>query len=266
MSVKGYDFFSQLGYIDGITIIDTSGTILFTVKFNPRFNPEINDMDEIIGKKLFEIFPNINKTNSTLVKAMEHGMPVYKKCQRIIDIKGNKIDTMNVSLPIKSNGKIIGAIEISRDITRQKGVDNSTIELNPKMFNGKVLKKHIKPDRAKYTLEDIVSDNNKIKELKHFVKKIADSTAPVFIYGVTGTGKELFAHAIHNCSDRANFPFIAQNCAAIPENLLESILFGTTKGSFTGAYDNPGLFELAEGGTIFLDEINCMPLHLNPNY
>ena len=82
------------------------------------------------------------------------------------------------------------------------------------------------------------------------------------MYGESGTGKELFVQSIHNASSRAAGPFIAQNCAAIPENLLESILFGTSKGSYTGAVDRPGLFELANGGTLFLDELNSMPFDL----
>ena len=82
------------------------------------------------------------------------------------------------------------------------------------------------------------------------------------ICGETGTGKEVFAQAIHNTSARRDKPFIAQNCAALPDTLLESILFGTSKGAFTGATENKGLFELADGGTLFLDEINSMPIHL----
>lgn len=82
------------------------------------------------------------------------------------------------------------------------------------------------------------------------------------IYGETGTGKEVFAQSIHKASERRDKPFIAQNCAALPDTLLESILFGTSKGAFTGAMENKGLFELADGGTLFLDEINSMPLFL----
>jgi arginine utilization regulatory protein len=82
------------------------------------------------------------------------------------------------------------------------------------------------------------------------------------IYGETGTGKELFAQSIHNASNRKNNEFIAQNCAALPKDLLESLLFGTEKGSFTGAKSKPGLFEMADGGTILLDEINSMDLSL----
>ena len=81
--------------------------------------------------------------------------------------------------------------------------------------------------------------------------KVAPTDANVLIYGETGTGKELFVQAIHEASKRKNKPFIAQNCAALPESLLESLLFGTTKGSYTGAIERAGLFELVDGGTLF---------------
>jgi len=96
------------------------------------------------------------------------------------------------------------------------------------------------------------------------IKELYATDLNVLIYGETGTGKEIIAQSIHNMSNRKNKPFIAQNCAAIPENLLESILFGTTKGSFTGAVDRVGLFEQANGGTLLLDELNSMPIHLQP--
>lgn len=265
MGRRKKDFLSEMEYIDGITIIDTSGTILFSVKFNPRFHPEIVDDEEVIGKKLFEVFTNLDQESSTLTKAMELAKPINKKRQTIQDVSGTKIDTMNCSLPIKTNGRVIGAIEISKDITKYKEQSNDVLELdlNSQWFdNRNVMAEHLGPDKARYTLDDIVTNNSEMKQLKFFIKRIASGMAPVFIHGETGTGKELFAHAIHNASDRAKAPFITQNCAAIPENLLESILFGTTKGSFTGAHDQPGLFEVAEGGTIFLDEINSMPLNL----
>ena len=90
----------------------------------------------------------------------------------------------------------------------------------------------------------------------------AKNNASVFIYGETGTGKELFAQSIHYNSERADKPFLAQNCAALPESLLEGILFGTAKGGFTGAVDRAGLFEQASGGTLLLDEISAMPYEL----
>ena len=90
----------------------------------------------------------------------------------------------------------------------------------------------------------------------------AKNNASVFIYGETGTGKELFAQSIHYGGSRAGKPFLAQNCAALPESLLEGILFGTAKGGFTGAVDRAGLFEQANGGTLLLDEISAMPYEL----
>lgn len=93
-------------------------------------------------------------------------------------------------------------------------------------------------------------------------KRAAMSSSSVLIEGETGTGKELFAQSVHSGSNRREKPFIAQNCAAFPESLLESILFGTVKGSFTGALDKPGLFEQANGGTLLLDEINSMSITL----
>lgn len=93
-------------------------------------------------------------------------------------------------------------------------------------------------------------------------KLSAESASPVLIYGETGTGKELFAQSIHNRSPRKHKPFLAINCASIPENLLEGLLFGTSKGAFTDAIDKAGLLEKAAGGTVLLDEINSMPLSL----
>ena len=260
MTKRKNDFLDSMDYIDGITIVDTSGTILFSVKFNPSFHPEIVDGESVIGRTLYDIFTNINRENSTLIKTMEMGIPIYKKKQAITDITGSEINTMNISLPIKTNGRILGAIELSKDITKYKFETESVLEMNEEVFRDHhMMEEKLGPNAARYTVDDIISNNNKMSEIKYFVKKISESPAPVFIYGETGTGKELFAHAIHNSSSRSGQPFIAQNCAAIPENLLESILFGTTKGSFTGAYDSPGLFELADGGTLFLDEINSMP-------
>lgn len=101
-----------------------------------------------------------------------------------------------------------------------------------------------------------------MKENIHKCKMVANSISSVLVYGETGTGKELFVQSIHNYSYRKNKPFIAQNCAALPESLFESILFGSVKGAFTGAIDKAGLFEQANGGTLFLDEINSMPINL----
>ncbi len=117
---------------------------------------------------------------------------------------------------------------------------------------------------ARYELEDIITSSDRMIKCKSFSKKIAKTELTVLITGESGTGKELLAQSIHNASDRKKQPFIAINCAAMPENLLESELFGYESGAFTGANKEGkrGLFEQANHGTIFLDEIGDMPLHL----
>ncbi|MCG4585835.1 sigma 54-interacting transcriptional regulator, partial [Anaerosalibacter bizertensis] len=172
--------------------------------------------------------------------------------------------TINSSIPIKYKKKIVGALEISRDITQVKQMSETIVELQDELYNGKKKEKKEKKKnkRAKYTFMDIIGENKEMLDLKSLALRAADTDAPVLVYGDTGTGKELFVHSIHNASSRKDKPFIAQNCAALPANLLEGILFGTVKGGFTGAEDRPGLFELANGGTLFLDEINSMPLEL----
>lgn len=117
-----------------------------------------------------------------------------------------------------------------------------------------------KCSNTKYTFDNIVGKSQPILKVKEIAIKASKTNSPVLVYGETGTGKELFVQAIHNNSDRKNNTFIAQNCAAIPENLLESMFFGTSKGGFTGADNSKGLFEMADGGTLYLDELNSMPL------
>lgn len=264
MNMDKNDCINGMGYIDGITIIDTSGTILFSIKFNSLFYPDCDYLKNVVGENLKDVFINLDEEKSTLFKAMRLGIPVYRKKQAVISMGKDKIYTENITMPIKVNGNIVGAIELSKDKTNYKlTTPNDTVEVNLDAFNSDIFfEKFFESDKARYTLDDIISNDSNMKKLKEYVKRIGNSDSPVFIYGETGTGKELFAHAIHNASNRSEGPFIVQNCAAIPENLMESILFGTTKGSFTGAFDKPGLFELAEGGSLFLDEVNSMSINL----
>lgn len=263
MTKNRIDFLDEMEYLDGISIVDTNAVILFSAKFNTSFNTDYAEGHDIRGKTLYEVFKNIDVKNSTLVKSMALGVPIYKKKQQILNPVGETIYTRNISLPIKSNGKIVGAIELSRDITENNKTLTGPLLIDSAYFEARnILKKHFGPNQAKYSLKDIISKDPTINEIKYIIRKISSSSSPVFIHGETGTGKELFAHAIHSESVRKDGPFIAQNCAAIPENLLESLLFGTTKGSYTGAGDNAGLIELANGGTLFLDEIHSMPLPL----
>lgn len=113
-----------------------------------------------------------------------------------------------------------------------------------------------------YSLDDIITLDPSMKKIKQKILKVRNMDSPVLIEGNTGTGKELVAQALHYSSSRASMPFISLNCSAIPENLLESTIFGTEKGSYTGAVTRKGLFELADKGTLFLDELNSLPMSM----
>ena len=129
------------------------------------------------------------------------------------------------------------------------------------------VKEHVLRERAeaplKYTYANIVGTSRRMQDLFHLLDKVTDSDVPVLVQGESGTGKELVARAIHFNGPRKDRPFVSENCAAIPETLLESELFGYARGAFTGATaDKKGLFEVAAGGTLFLDEIGDMPIDM----
>lgn len=245
---------------EGIHIVDKHGRIVYYNKFAEKIDAV--DIKKAIGRHLLEVYPSLSYETSTLLTVIKTGQPILKVEQTFINYKGEKITTINSTFPIRDKkGNIVGAIELSKDITQVREMSEQIVDLQNRLYSNKS-QKITKINTARYTFLDIIGENETMLKLKKIGLKAADTTAPVLIYGDTGTGKELFVHAIHNASKRRARPFIAQNCAALPANLLEGILFGTVKGGFTGAEDRKGLFELADGGTLFLDEINSMPLEL----
>jgi arginine utilization regulatory protein len=256
------NIFQILDYLEeGIHIIDKNGKIAYYNTFAEGIDGV--ESERVIGKHLLEIYPSLTEHTSTLLTVIGTGKPIFKEEQTFLNYKGKKITTINSSIPIVNNGQILGAIEISKDITTVREMSEKIVDLQDQLFTTKADKKALKSkENAKFTIEDIIGENIEMLRLKKIALKAAETDASVLISGDTGTGKELFVHAIHNASKRKDKPFIAQNCAALPSSLLEGILFGTTKGGFTGAEDRPGLFELAHKGTLFLDEINSMPLEL----
>ncbi|KPJ66051.1 MAG: Fis family transcriptional regulator [Coxiella sp. DG_40] len=180
---------------------------------------------------------DVCETNCTLQQTMQTGKPIMNKAVHIIDANGDrKIIAISTALLKDSKGKVIGGVETFRDM--------SVIEALQKEIEGR------------YSCEDIISQSHKMQNLFAVLPNIAESNTTVLIEGESGTGKELFARAIHNLSFRKDKPFVAVNCGALPDTLLESELFGYKAGAFTDAKkDKQGRFALAEGGTIFLDEI-----------
>lgn len=252
-----------LDYLEeGVHIIDKNGIIIYYNIFAQGIDGI--EREKVVNRHLLEIYPSLTEETSTLLTVIRTGEPIYKKEQTFLNYKGEKITTINSSIPITSKGKILGALEISKDITTVREMSEKIVDLQNKLYNNK--KEKVSQNKAKesaqFTLLDIVGENKEMMKLKSLALKAAESDVSVLVSGDTGTGKELFVHSIHNASPRKYKPFITQNCAALPANLLEGILFGTIKGGFTGAEDRPGLFELANNGTLFLDEINSMPLEL----
>lgn len=217
--------------------------------------------ENVLGKKEAEVFTSpdylfdVEVTN----KVKKTGKPLIEHPFEYTLPNGNKVKVVLNSYPFFYQGKLCGVYNIFRNINQISEFIAVTLEMQKKFS-----RKDYDLTGAKYVLDDILGEDEKMKETIAFARKVALHDMPVFIAGETGTGKELFANGIHNASLFSKGPFVPVNCAAIPASLMESILFGTEKGAFTGAVEMPGLFEQANGGTIFLDEINSLPMELQP--
>jgi arginine utilization regulatory protein len=242
---------------EGIHVVNTDGKTIFYNEVAAKHDGM--NVKEVQGKHLIDAFPSLTEESSTLLKVIKTGKPIYNQTQEYVNIHGSKIDTINTTLPIFLGEEIIGAVEIAKDYSRMKMLAERLLDLQ-KGLNRRNKKKAVK--QVTYTLEDLRTINPLFLSTKDEARKLAKSDSPILVYGESGTGKELFVQGIHHESRRSEGAFIAQNCAAIPESLLESILFGTAKGSYTGAVERKGLFEIADGGTLFLDELHTMPIEL----
>ena len=193
---------------------------------------------EAIGQPCFEVLrSNMCENQCLLKRVMEARQPVPNQPIYIIRADKKRIP-INVTTAIlkDEDNQLIGGVMTFRDLT---DIDKLQREL-----------------QKQHTFEDIVSKNNKILNIFAILPQIAQSTSTVLIEGESGTGKELFARAIHHNSTNASGPFVAVNCSALPDTLIESELFGYRAGAFTDAKkDKPGRFDQAQGGTILLDEI-----------
>ncbi|HHV47287.1 MAG TPA: sigma 54-interacting transcriptional regulator [Tissierellia bacterium] len=225
----------------GVIAIDSTGKV-FIYNDNAKEIMRL-DREKVIGNNGIKLFPQLS-----FRRVLESLVPIEES---IIKINGYDIV---VSLnPLLHSKKQYGAIAILRKY--------SDTEMKQHMLRKKIIGKgHI----AKYHFRNILGESPAIKRCKEIAMRMAKSNSSILITGETGTGKELFAQAIHNYSPRKDYQFVAVNCGAFPESLLESELFGYEEGAFTGARKGgkPGLFELAHNGTLFLDEIAEMPMNL----
>jgi len=261
------DWFDQiLGNMEeAVHILDCDG---ITVYYN-RAASEMDGLNpgEVVGKHVLQVYPSLTPETSSLLQVLASRKPILNQQQTIVSRTGKTATILYSTYPLFHDGVLAGAFDMCRDITKIKSLAERVTELQAELLGVRRVgrgknKENESGCQARYNFNDIVGSHESIVKLKVLGQRVAGTASPVLVLGETGVGKELLVQAIHNASPRKNKPFVAQNCAAFPSTLLESILFGTVKGSFTGAEDRPGLFELADGGTLFLDEMNSMPMEL----
>jgi PAS domain S-box-containing protein len=201
--------------------------------------------DDALGRKCWDVFrSSLCDGQCALGACIEHGGRIVNKSIFIVRSDGTTLPVSISASPLKDrDGNVVGGVETFRDLTEI----------------------HVSRQQAKdiYRFENIVGRSQALDKIFRILPQISESEATTLLLGQSGTGKELFAKAIHSLSPRKEGPFVAVNCGALPDTLLESELFGYKAGAFTGARtDKPGRFELADGGTVFLDEIGDMPQNL----
>lgn len=231
------------------------------INFYNRANEMRENMSrrDVINRCVEDVY-DLHGKGSLLMEALRTKKPILDRYQEYT-VKDNSktLEIFCSSVPVIDKGEVIGAVSVLKDYSKVKKLSNTIIELQNRISENKS-SPSIAP--ARYKLEDIIGNNSMLRDTIKFAHNISENRLPILIWGETGTGKELLAQGIHNASSYKNEPYIAINCAAIPESLLEGLLFGTSKGAFTGAIDKPGLFEQAYGGTLVLDEVNSMDLNL----
>ncbi|QQK75681.1 sigma 54-interacting transcriptional regulator [Salicibibacter cibarius] len=231
----------------GIRVIDQDRKPLI---YNEKMRAiESMTFSDFTDRPFMDVFQFQNEKESRLIQALKYARVVENKKQTYFNAKGEVITTINHVYPLMDNDEVVAAVEIAKDVSQMEQI------LRDKRTN---------EEGTRFQFSDLLGESPNFVEIVEQARRSSRTSSPVLIIGETGTGKELFAQSIHNESEREGKAFVTQNCAALPESLVEGILFGTAKGAFTGAIDRPGLFEQADGGTLLLDEVNALPLHLQP--
>ena len=235
----------------GVAIVDGEGTCVYMNEIQARVDGF--STSGVVGKHITELYVPNGMTRIPTMECLYRGEPLLRKAYWYKTINNSLFSSVTDFYPLFREG-------------RKDGVLAFTIWVDSALLTGEAKMNTRAPaavnESTRYTFESIIGHDPALRGAISDAKVAARSPVPVMIWGENGTGKELFAQALHAASPRKEHPFVAVNCAAIPENLLEGILFGTSKGAYTDAADKPGLFEKADGGTLLLDELNSMPLGL----
>lgn len=249
----------KINSLDYILVVDKDFTVTYNTRFDKRIreNSDLISNNDYLNKNLFEIYPSIKKDASSIVRCITTGQVVIKKYQKYKDFNGILYCTHNITVPLIRNGRIIGAVELVKDIKTIENLTDYNDEITYAEEND--ISDNLINDVSKSTFDSIITNDSKMIKAIELAKKKSKIESPTLIYGETGTGKEVFVQAMINYSGVSRDKVVIQNCAALPQNLIESILFGTCRGAYTGAENRKGLFDEANGGIIFLDELNSIP-------
>ncbi|MDD2421313.1 MAG: sigma 54-interacting transcriptional regulator [Heliobacteriaceae bacterium] len=237
---------------EGIVVVNKKARITM---FNRAFCEFLGvNQEDVLGRPVQDVIEN-----SRMHHIVKTGVAEIGEVQQI---KGNNMICSRI--PLKRNNVVWGAVGkvLFRDVSDLRSLVQRVERLQTEVeFYKSELKRH---QGTRFSLANVIGNSPQMWELRELVRKVAKNNSTIIIRGESGTGKEVIAHSLHNASPRAHRPFVKVNCAALPENLLESELFGYREGAFTGAKKEGkiGKFELANGGTIFLDEIGDMPLNM----
>lgn len=239
-----------LNFDQGILMTDIEGRMIFYNEV--QANMDKMDPADVLGRKIADVY-EYNNDSSTCMRVLQHGKPIINYALSYKSDNVNVGNTIHSVFPIFKNGVLHGTICIVKDYNiLERSIPAFLDAKNNEDF----------AEGTEFTFASIIGSAPTFVNALRTAKMAANSPSPVMLYGETGTGKELFAQAIHNFYYDNKKQYIDINCAAIPESLIEGLLFGTSKGAYTGAIDRAGLLEAANGGTIYLDEINSMPLSL----
>ncbi len=259
-----HDMFVQIfnKITDSVILCDEYGCIL-------QLNDAAVKMDSLLtenifGKKLSSVYQMADDSYLAIPQVIAEKRPLLNLRQHYTTCYGKDVDIVCNNYPIIDAGHILGGFSVMKDWSTIDELNRRIIDLQGKLLeqSGSSKSKSNTTWTVKYQFKDIIYTSSAMNNVVRKCQKIARSDSSVMIYGETGTGKELLTQSIHNASQRTGRPFLAINCAAIPEHLLEALLFGTEKGAYTGAERREGLFEQADTGTLFLDEINSMNITL----
>ncbi|MDO4541539.1 MAG: sigma 54-interacting transcriptional regulator [Bacillota bacterium] len=247
-----FDAFDRI--TEAIYVCDIGGNLVYFNKAAEKLDGYL--LKDVKGRSTFDLY-GLDETNSPMLKALVTEKPIHNE-EFSYYVNGKEIVQLCNAGPIYDEGKLVGAYTIQRDLTMFRDMVERNIALQRELSKQKKLVSEDIPKPAAFA--NLIGSSPLFKRCKDLAWRAAKTDSSIMLIGSTGSGKEVFARAIHDQSNRNKGPFLALNCAAIPESLIEGILFGTTKGVYTGAVEKEGLLAQAGGGTIFLDEVNSMPL------